>query len=113
MLIPFKAFPSFKMVEFTHTKWHIFYQLFLVLEKMAVSNGVVTSCVAGSAWSGAPIALSPFKTEVVKYVNETYIVSCQSERGVHVMWTRPSGEQVTQAKGRSVFTWSSCSVITC
>ncbi|KAF4527228.1 hypothetical protein B566_EDAN010545 [Ephemera danica] len=54
----------------------------------------------GSVWSLPPLFISPHRTEVVKYVNESYIASCQSERGIHVMWTRPTGEQITQTKGR-------------
>jgi hypothetical protein len=47
-----------------------------------------------------PLYLSPMKPEVVKYVNETYIVSCQSDKGTNVVWLKPSGEPVSLNKGR-------------
>ncbi|CAB3370839.1 Hypothetical predicted protein [Cloeon dipterum] len=47
-----------------------------------------------------PLHLSPAKTEVVKYVNETYIVACQSDKGANIAWTKPSGERVSQSRGR-------------
>ncbi|KAG8227330.1 hypothetical protein J437_LFUL006288, partial [Ladona fulva] len=50
-----------------------------------------------------PLYLSPPHLEVVKSVNESYIVSCQAERGIHIMWTTFNGthsQQITVGKGR-------------
>lgn len=65
---------------------------------------LASSFISGEASSDtAPLSLSPPQLEVVKYVNESYIVSCKSERGTSVMWTTYNGtksQQIYQGKGR-------------
>ncbi|PSN57529.1 hypothetical protein C0J52_01614 [Blattella germanica] len=45
------------------------------------------------------IYLTPSFSEVEKYVSESHIVSCKSERGLSMMWSKDK-QQITVSKGR-------------
>ncbi|XP_071440487.1 neural cell adhesion molecule 1-like [Hetaerina americana] len=77
--------------------------LYAALLASFLVSGEASPDAASSARASIPLIMSPSQSEVVKDANDSYIVSCQSERGIHIMWTTFNGtysQQITQGKGR-------------
>ncbi|KAJ9589405.1 hypothetical protein L9F63_017384, partial [Diploptera punctata] len=64
---------------------------FLILYRMCGSRYVCEE--------QAKVVLTPSFTDVEKYISESHIVSCKSEHGISMMWTK-DGTQITATKGR-------------
>lgn len=46
------------------------------------------------------LIISPSTPEVVRFVNDSHIVTCSGDKGVTILWRNPKGEIVTATKGR-------------
>lgn len=46
------------------------------------------------------IVLSPRVHEVVKFINESYIITCNPRLDIKVKWLNPKGNTVVERKGR-------------
>ncbi|XP_046387783.1 neural cell adhesion molecule 2-like [Ischnura elegans] len=74
-----------------------------LLASCLISGEASPDSAALAKAASVPLILYPSQAEVVKDVNESYIVSCQSDKGLNLRWTFVNANgtsPITQSKGR-------------